>query len=534
MPHIKQSFPLRIYPLGNTRTQTQQQKTVPLWLKQLGLWTLCSILSFSLLIIATKTSPLYPINDWPDANTFLTLGKGMMKGLVPYRDLFEQKGPLLYFIHGLASLVSNHSFLGVFFFEVISFTVFLYFTLKTIALFIPSRYSLLVLPIFAAAVLNLRSFAHGDTAESFVFPFLMVSLHSLLKHFKEQDPEPMDSKVLLVNGIMAGCVLWIKYAFLGFWLGWILLIFFSLFLKRKYLLALKASLVFLAGMLIATVPWLVYFSLTRSLSEWINTYFILNLTIYPEAVTFSQIIRTALLSFKQHLTFNPPTITLLAFGTLIFLTTRKFIRSPLLRGGLFLSIGLLALGVYGGGKDYIYYFLVFAPFLIFGFILLANFYAENLDKEINPMLTALLIFLVSFIAIAYTLRFNRNTYMLDWEKSDMVQFKFAARIHQSDEQTLLNYGFQDAGFYTAAGIIPNVKYYQKYNFTYGEFPINMDEQNRYVQEERTEFLVLRLNPGEKIKSLNIPYLDSNYHMIDRDKQSFGETEYTYLLYQRNN
>lgn len=532
MPHLKPSLPLRILPLRKPRPLSRQEKTVPLELKNLGLWILCGMLSLSLLIITTKTSPLYPINDWPDANTFLTLGKGMMRGLVPYRDLFEQKGPLLYFIHGLASLISGRSFLGVFIFEVISFTTFLYFTHKSIALFIPYRCSLIALPIFAASVLNLRSFAHGDTAEAFVFPFLMVSLHSLLKHFKDQDPEPMQLKVLLVNGIMAGCVLWIKYAFLGFWVGWILIIFVSLMLKRQYLLALRATLIFLAGMLIATVPWFVYFSLTRSLSDWINTYFILNLTIYPDAVTFSQIIRTALLSFRQHLTFNPLTITLLAFGTLIFLTTRKYIQSPLLRGGLFLCLGLLALGVYVGGKDYIYYFLIFAPFLVFGFILLGNFYAENLEKEINPLLTALLIFLISFIAIVYTLRFNRNAYMLDWEKSDMVQFKFAELIHQSDDPTLLNYGFQDAGFYTAAGIIPNVKYYQKYNFTYGDFPINMDEQNRYVQEKRTEFLVLRLNSGEKIKNLNIPSLDTNYLMIARNKQSFGETEFTYLLYQR--
>jgi hypothetical protein len=285
-------------------------------------------------------------------------------------------------------------------------------------------------------------------------------------------------------------------------------------------------------MLIATVPWFVYFSLNRSLSDWINTYFVLNLTIYPEAVTLSQIIRTALLSFRQHLTFNPIAITFLVFGTLIFLTTRKFIQSPLLRGGLFLSIGLLALGVFGGGKDYIYYFLIFAPFLVFSFILLGNFYAENLQIKPRRWLTILLIVLVSFISIAYTSRFNRNVYMLDWEKSEMVQFKFAELIHQSDETTLLNYGFQDAGFYTAAGIIPNVKYYQKYNFTYGEFPINMDEQNRYVQEKRTEFLVLRLNPGEKVKSLNIPSLDTNYQLIARDKQNFGETEFTYLLYQR--
>ena len=191
-------------------------------LSRLFMWGFCAFLSAGLLLIATKSSPLYPLNDWPDANTFFSIGKGMMNGLVPYRDLFEQKGPLLYFFHGVASLISQRSFMGVYILEVLSFSVFLYFAQKSLSLFVPVQYSLFALPILAASVLNLRSFAHGDTAESYVFPFMMFSLYTLLRHFKEHEPEPMPPKVQLLNGVMAGCVMWIKYAFLGFWFGWLL------------------------------------------------------------------------------------------------------------------------------------------------------------------------------------------------------------------------------------------------------------------------------------------------------------------------
>ena len=57
-------------------------------------------------ITAVSTcSPLFPFNPWDDANCFFTVGRGITKGLVPYRDLYEQKGPLLYFIYALAALV---------------------------------------------------------------------------------------------------------------------------------------------------------------------------------------------------------------------------------------------------------------------------------------------------------------------------------------------------------------------------------------------------------------------------------------------
>ena len=68
----------------------------------------CIIISFSILIICTKSSPLYVFNDWVDANAYFTMGKGMIHGLIPFKDLFEQKGPLLYLIHGLSYLFQSN------------------------------------------------------------------------------------------------------------------------------------------------------------------------------------------------------------------------------------------------------------------------------------------------------------------------------------------------------------------------------------------------------------------------------------------
>ncbi|MFQ9073882.1 MAG: hypothetical protein ACLR43_15090 [Faecalibacillus faecis] len=47
----------------------------------------------------------------------------MFNGKVPYKDLFEQKGPLLYLIYGIGYLISHDTFLGVYLLEVISYTI---------------------------------------------------------------------------------------------------------------------------------------------------------------------------------------------------------------------------------------------------------------------------------------------------------------------------------------------------------------------------------------------------------------------------
>ena len=107
--------------------------------------------AFLILLFTSKNSFLFKLNDWVDANAFYTVGKGMMNGVIPYRDLFEQKGPLLYVIYGIGYLFSPTTFHGVFILEVLFFTVFLYYIHKIICMFFENKkYSLIIVPIFAA------------------------------------------------------------------------------------------------------------------------------------------------------------------------------------------------------------------------------------------------------------------------------------------------------------------------------------------------------------------------------------------------
>ena len=94
-------------------------------------WTLLRmgfalLASFAVLTVCSKNSFLYPMNDWVDVNCFFTVGRGITHGLVPYRDLYDQKGPLLYFVYALAALISEHGFFGVFVIEALLFSLFLY------------------------------------------------------------------------------------------------------------------------------------------------------------------------------------------------------------------------------------------------------------------------------------------------------------------------------------------------------------------------------------------------------------------------
>ena len=496
------------------------------------LWTLCLITAASLLLVASRSSPLYPFNDWADVNTFFTLGKGMLSGKVLYRDLFDHKGPFLYFVYGVASLISYKTFLGVYILETFSLSFFLFLSAKTLMLFMDRKVALLPLPVLAGAILNLRSFAYGGTAEVFTFPLMVASLYFLMHYFREMYPNPLPLRWGFLLGILAGCIFWTKYSFLGFWLGWVIIVCLSALFQKQFHHILKFLALFSTGMLGATLPWILYFGIHHAIRDWIDAYFVVNLTAYAKDLSLGEILHTAVDSYQRHLQFNPLAVGLLSLGVLLFTTTRKFIKSWWFRLGLILSIGLLTMGVYAGGRDYIYYFLIFAPFLIFGFIELAHNYQAHIGTISSNLLVFILLIVSLLLSFAYTFRFNRNTDFRHTQQQDLAQIQFAEIIQQDEDASLLNYGFQDSGFYTAAGILPNVKYFQKYNFEYGTFPINMDEQTQYIRDKRVNYVVIRSTTGESTTHLDLNVLNQNYHLIAQKSQQFGEQYFTYELFQQ--
>ena len=96
-----------------------------------GRIALAGLLSVAMLLVCSKNSPLYPMNDWVDVNCFFTIGRGIRHGLVPYLDLYEQKGPLLYAVYALAAWISETGFIGVFIVETVCFATYLYFSGRT-------------------------------------------------------------------------------------------------------------------------------------------------------------------------------------------------------------------------------------------------------------------------------------------------------------------------------------------------------------------------------------------------------------------
>ena len=266
--------------------------------------------AFVILLFVTQASFLYPFHLWDDVNSYFSVGKGLMHGRLPYRDLFDQKGAVLYFLYGIAYLISRRGFLGVFLLEWVACTADLLLIDATARLFRAGRFSYAVSPLALALVFSSRAFYWGGSAEELLLPFLFAGVFLLTGDLLREDGTPMRKKEVFLAGLCAGAVLHIKFNSLGFYIAWMAVIFFrTLFpgsavartgrtgedgaprgtdpdgrttFARRLSTGLLLCVVFLGGMAAFSLPVFAFFWIRGALRDYLHVYFYLNLFVYSE------------------------------------------------------------------------------------------------------------------------------------------------------------------------------------------------------------------------------------------------------------
>ncbi len=482
-------------------------------------------LSFLFLWIATKSSPIYPINDWVDANAFFTMGKGLMNGLIPFHDLFEQKGPILYFIYGIGYLISHKTFLGIFFIEGISLTVVLYYFYKILKLYNRDRQFYPSAPFILAILFTMPSFTHGGSCEELLLPFFLISLYHFLYLIKEKKYLEEGTKLYFFEGIIVGFVLWTKFILLGFWIGWVLFIGILLLIKKEYKRIFSIIISYLGGILLVTIPILFYFGITGTLKDMWDTYFYLNIVLYPQAELSVSLLDRAIRLWdllKENMNKNSIYMFTLAIG-FISLLRDKIVIKKWYKLGIILLFICTFLFNYIGLKNHLYYFFVMSPFVVFFGITVSN-----ICYHIHFPVKYLTILLVPILWL-FVYSLNPNTYFIGTKKSELAQYIFADIMNKEKNPTLLYYGNIDGGFYTVADILPTEKYFEKINISYEAFPDNEDAQNLAIRNKHTDFVIIRIKKRRDPYNIRIPYLYENYEVIKVVDQVFENVEFKYVL-----
>lgn len=420
-----------------------------------------------IITLYSHSSPLYIMNTWVDVNGNLTIGKCIANGIVIYRDIFEQRGPILYFLHTIAYLISRHSFYGIWFLEMIFSCGFVYYAYKILALYGKQK-NILFMPLLLLLIYSSGSFGLGGSPEEFCLPIITASIYILLRALKER--RLLNFREYLEIGVLSGAVLWIKFSMLGFYIGSVIPVLFMIFRKKDLRNLVHLLTGVCAGVLIVSLPVFAYFLINHALESLFHVYFYINLNYYPFNDSFLYKMYFAVLGFFDAMKSNWKYWIVTVIGLVCLFRTEK---KPIVIAELLFGAAGLSIVIYSGGQQFAYYALILSVYSIFGLLVVPEF-----GKKTAAAVSALS--MIFFAAAA----FPKITRRIHTVRDDYVQYRFAKQIEP--DSTLLNYQFLDGGFFFAADLIPSEYYAWSFNVLNDEIRA---EQNRYVEEGRTDYIV---------------------------------------------
>ena len=455
------------------------------------------LIALAVLLFATRSSPAYPINDWCDANIYLSIGKGMSEGQVVYRDLYDHKGPLLYFMHMLCAFISFEDFFGVYVMEALLCAAFLFLSHRVLCLYGARKAAWAALPVLALALYTSVSFAEGDSAEEMCMPLLMGMMYLTLR-FLRSDDRAMKTGTLIAHGLLAGCVFWIKFTIMGVPAGLLLALLIRHAVRREWKECGRMVLWVGAGFALSAVPWVLYFGATHGIGEWLGVYLYDNLFLYGGTVLglFDRI-KTMALLMGSWIASNWRYTALMILG-LVWMLRRGWEGAA-----MWLGAGFGALVVFIGCVEFPYYGQAIAPFGMLGLIPLCMLAEKYLNGKLAAAVPAALT--AACIALCPLVCFNMNAdygVKFGQPREETMHYQFAEYINQTEDPVLVNYGFMDAGFFTAAGISPKTLYFHANNVSNPEMHY---EQKRYIREGIADYVVTR--------EAGLAVLDEKYELI---------------------
>lgn len=335
-------------------------------------WAFSAIVSivFSLLIF-TSSNPIWG-KSGVDSASFILIGQGMNKGLIPYINFVDNKGLVLYVINAIPQYIFK-STVGIWIVEVL----FLFLSLRTIDALVKnlnSKSSFMLQILYLISISSLVK--NGNMGEEYSSLFVLLAF--LLYHPR---PENLSTYTLVIKNISIGALFALSFFIRPNNALPIFAIFISssvfAVIRRKYFQFLLNSMSYLLGFLLILTPILIYLQINNALMECLNQTFLANLKYSGDSGNSPIDLLTSIYGIKTIFIFILSSLGVFAgyFKSKMYRHLRPFVFS------LALAVLLSLYSSFISGFAFAHYLLInTAPMIITMIILLSYF--EDI-KEIN-------------------------------------------------------------------------------------------------------------------------------------------------------
>lgn len=232
-------------------------------------YLLLSIVGYLTYLFAVNTSPII---DCPgiDSAVFIYIARGMMRGLMPYVDMFDHKGPIMYLTQYFG-LMSGLGVAGIWLLESTLFSAALSYAFKGIKRFWGCAIAWVYVGLHIAFfVLTCEC---GDTTESWTLTFVTITVINLVKQIKIGKSYLDD----FVVGFGVGFILLLRPNMVAAGIVYCFYIFVESIRLRDWRRFVAQALSVTCGMLVVMLPVLAWLAFKGALVEMWNDYIVFNI-----------------------------------------------------------------------------------------------------------------------------------------------------------------------------------------------------------------------------------------------------------------
>lgn len=465
-----------------TDTATSTNTNTPS--KEFNLWhaySVCLLVSFIFFLLFGFNSPLYKFNSDPDYNWFMTTGNGLTNGKIPYRDLFDHKGPIVYFVYGFCCLFPNPR-LVIFLIEIISMSLFFFFAYRIAKLFLNTSYSLLIVPILAFIVFNSANrVTNASCIEEFCLPILTYFLFCWLEFLSNKKQWNWIRSICL--GICFGIIFWSKFTIFCFILTPMIIWLTINLSKRNYRLIITNLIFVLIGIIIISIPIIFFYIKNNALDDLFHVYIYINIFIKTRKFDLTFFMD----NFKHYFSYNL-IITILISYVFSRFTIRHWHQFKHYIAISLITTFICLIYIY---DKFNYYLNTLIPFTIFAIIEIL----ECINTKLSTIKRFLLIFtILTFSCIIVVLPLSILPFEITREKEEYIPLVIADVIRNYENQlqrkmTLFCYKIPDLGLYNAKEISPNNYFFAYNNFSIEQLPEMYEAYNNTITNQTSDFII---------------------------------------------
>lgn len=296
----------------------------------------------------------YPSHD---SAIFTYFGQQILRGKMPYTELWDHKPPLIFYFDALGLKIANGSMAGIWLLEFILFYLGSLILLRLLKRQFPKWISVTILALGMLHYVRVLDFGNYTEELSLFFVICAIGLY----FSKNRQRSPLQFGLL--NGLLCGLAFTSKQNTIGGWIALFLLTLAELFAEKKQELTgqfIKYWSLTALGFLLINAGWILYFALHNALEAYWDVAFRFNF-IYSDRSTDSRFACA-----MTTLTFLPSVSPFLLFGFLSWIPAcGAFIKSAkdfIQKNGLIawavlaLPIELILAGL--SGMNYQHYFIL--------------------------------------------------------------------------------------------------------------------------------------------------------------------------------